>query len=174
MSLFNCTVGENKVPKWGYSITKEELDPEKTAKASGREVRVSHKHAREICKTIKGMMLTQAKQYLRDVTAKKKPVPFTRFKKKAGHRHGLEKTYAGRYPVKAAKQILKILEGAEANAENKGLDTERLRVMHASAYPGMKVKRYMQRARGRATPRFQILSHVEIALEEQPETAEEA
>jgi len=107
MSLFNCTVGENKVPKWGYSITKEELDPEKTAKASGREVRVSHKHAREICKTIKGMMLTQAKQYLRDVTAKKKPVPFTRFKKKAGHRHGLEKTYAGRYPVKAAKQILK-------------------------------------------------------------------
>jgi large subunit ribosomal protein L22 len=160
------------VPKWGYSITEEELDPEKTVKASGREVRVSHKHAREICKTIKGMMLTRAKQYLRDVMAKKKPVPFTRFKKKAGHRHGMEKAYAGRYPVKAAKHVLKILEGAEANAENKGLDTERLRVIHASAYPGMKVKRYMQRAHGRATPRFQILCHIEIALEEKPETTE--
>jgi large subunit ribosomal protein L22 len=160
------------VPKWGYSITEEELDPEKTVKASGREVRVSHKHAREICKTIKGMMLTRAKQYLRDVMAKKKPVPFTRFKKKAGHRHGMEKAYAGRYPVKAAEHVLKILEGAEANAENKGLDTERLRVIHASAYPGMKVKRYMQRAHGRATPRFQILCHIEIALEEKPETTE--
>jgi len=161
------------VPKWGYSITEEELDPEKTVKASGREVRVSHKHAREICKAIKGMMLTQAKQYLRDVMAKKKPVPFTRFKKKAGHRRGLEKAFAGRYPVKAAKHVLKILEGAEANAENKGLDTERLRVMHASAYPGIKVKRYMPRAHGRSAPTFQTLCHIEIALEERAETGEE-
>jgi large subunit ribosomal protein L22 len=162
------------VPKWGYSITEEELDPEKTVKASGREVRVSHKSAREICKSVKGMMLTQAKQYLKDVIAKKRPVPFTRFKKKAGHRHGLERTYAGRYPVKAAKQILKVLEGAEVNAENKGLDIERLRIIHASAYPGMKIKRYMPRAHGRASPDFETLCHIEVALEEQTETVEES
>jgi len=162
------------VPKWGYSIAEEELDLEKTVKASGREVRVSHKHAREVCKTIKGMMLTQAKKYLRDVIAKKKPVLFKRFKKKAGHRRGLEKAYTGKYPIKAAKHILKVLEGAEANAENKGLDSDRLRIIHASAYPGMKVKRFMPRAHGRATPKFQILSHIEIALEEQRETVEEA
>jgi large subunit ribosomal protein L22 len=162
------------VPKWGYSIAEEELDPEKTVKASGREVRVSHKSAREVCKTIKGMKLTQAKQYLRDVMDKKRAVPFRRFKKKAGHRHGLEKTYAGKYPVKAAEHILKIVEGAEANAEYKGLDTERLRIMHASAYPGMKIKRYMQRAQGRATPKFNTLSHIEIVLEERSETGEKA
>jgi len=162
------------VPKWGYSITEEELDPEKTVKASGREVRVSHKSAREICKSIKGMMLTQAKQYLKDVIAKKRPVPFTRFKKKAGHRHGLERAYAGRYPVKAAKQILKVLEGAEVNAENKGLDTERLRIIHASAYPGMKIKQYMPRAHGRTSPKFETLCHIEVALEEQTETVEES
>jgi large subunit ribosomal protein L22 len=165
---------EYKVPKWGYSITEEELDPEKTVKASAREARVSHKSAREICKTIKGMMLTQAKKYLKDVITKKRSVPFRRFKKKAGHRHGLEKAYAGRYPVKAAKQVLKILEGAEANAEYKGLDTDRLRIIHASAYPGMKIKRYTQRASGRSTPNFETLCHFEIALEEQPETGEEA
>lgn len=162
------------MPKWGYSITEDELDPEKTVKASGREVRVSHKSAREVCKTIKGMMLIQAKRYLKDVMAKKRPVPFRRFKKKAGHRHGLEKAYAGRYPVKAAKHILKVLEGAEANAEYKGLDTERLRIIHASAYPGMKIKRYIPRAFGRATPKFQTLCHIEVALEEQPETGEGA
>jgi large subunit ribosomal protein L22 len=157
------------MPKWGYSIT-EELDPEKTIKASAREVRVSHKHAREVCKAIKGMTLTKAKQYLNDVIAKKQPVPYTRFRKKAGHRHGLTKAYAGKYPVKTSKIILKLLESAEANGEYKGLDTERLRIIHASAYPGMKLKRFMRRAQGRTTPKFQTLSHIELALEEKPET----
>jgi large subunit ribosomal protein L22 len=162
------------VPKWGYSIIEGELDPEKTVKASGREIRVSHKLAREVCRTIKGMMLTQAKQFLKEVMAKEKPVPIRRFRKKVGHRHGLVKAFAGRYPVKAAKNILKLLDGAEANAENKGLDTDRLRIVHAAAYPGMKIKRYKPRAQGRSSPKFETLTHIELALEEKPETGEEA
>jgi large subunit ribosomal protein L22 len=157
------------VPKWGYSITQEELDPEKAVKASGREIRVSHKNTREVCRTIKGMMLTQAKAYLKDVMIKKKAVPYKRFTKKLGHRHGLEKAFVGKYPIKAAKQVLKVLEGAEANAENKGLDTDRLRIIHAAASQGMKLKRFKPRAQGRATPKFEILTHIEIALEEKPE-----
>jgi large subunit ribosomal protein L22 len=156
------------MPKWGYSIT--DVDPEKTAKASGRELRISHKHAREVCKTIKGMKLDQAKEYLRQVILKKKPVPFRRFNKKVPHRHGLENAFAGRYPVNAAQQILKVLEGAEANAELKGLDIERLKIIHASAYPGMKIKRYIQRAFGRSSPRFNTFSHVELILEEMEAT----
>ncbi len=152
------------MPKWGYSIT--ELDPERTVKASGREVRVSHKAAREVCNTIKGMVLSEAKEFLQQVIQKKKPVPFRRFKKKVGHRHGLEKAFAGRYPVKAAQKILEVLEGAEANADFKGLDPENLRIIHASAYPGMKIKRYVSRAFGRSSPRFKTLCHIEIALEE--------
>jgi large subunit ribosomal protein L22 len=163
---------EYEVPKWGYSIPEEELDPEKTVKASEREVRVSHKSAREVCRTVKGMMLTQAKEYLEDVTLKKKPVPFRRFRKKAGHRHGLNKAFAGRYPVKAAARVLKLLEGAEANAENKGLDTDRLRIIHAATSQGMKVKRDKPRAQGRSSPSYNILCHIEIALEEQPEKGE--
>jgi large subunit ribosomal protein L22 len=152
------------MPKWGYSIT--ELDPDKTAKASGRELRVSPKHAREVCKTIKGMKLDQAKEYLRQVMAKKKPVPFRRYKKNVGHRHGIEKAFAGRYPVKTAQKILRVLESAEINAEYKGLDVERLRIIHASAYPGMKIKGYIERAFGRSSPRFETLCHVELVLEE--------
>ena len=63
------------MPKWGYSIIEEMLNPEKTAKASGRELKVSHKASREICKAIKGRMLNDAKEYLRDVMAKKKQFP---------------------------------------------------------------------------------------------------
>jgi len=156
------------MPEWGYSVL--ELDPEKTAKASGRELRVSPKSAREVCSTIKGMKLDQARNFLRQVILKKKPVPFRRHKKKVGHRRGLQKAYAGRYPVKAAQKVLKVLESAEANAEYKGLDIERLRIMHASAYPGMKIKRYIPRAFGRASPRFETLCHVELVLEQMEET----
>jgi large subunit ribosomal protein L22 len=162
------------VPKWGYSITEEELDPEKTVKASAREIRVSHKSAREICRTIKGMMLTQAKDFLEEVSAKEKPVPFRRYTKKLGHRHGLQKAFAGRYPVKAAREIRKLLLGAEANAENKGLDTDRMRIIHAATSQGMKVKRSLPRAQGSNSPLIDIMVHVEIALEEQPEKGEGA
>ncbi len=154
------------MPKWGYSIIAEELDPEKTVKASGRELRVSHKHAREVCRTIKGMTLIQAKDYLKDVMEKKKAVPFRRYNKKAGHRHGLIKAAAGRYPVNAAQKTLKLLTAAEANAENKGLDTEKLKIIHAAAYPGMKVKRYTPRAHGSASPKYDVLTHMELVLGE--------
>ena len=156
------------MPKWGYSIIAEELDPEKTAKASGREIRVSHKAAREVCRTVKGMMLSKAKTYLRDVIEKKKAVPFRRYKKKVGHRSGLNKTFAGRYPVKTSQKILRVIEAAEANAENKGLDLDRLRILHAAAYPGIKIKRYTPRAHGRASPKYETTTHIEIVLQEKP------
>jgi len=165
---------EHGMPKWGYSIAEEELDPEKTVKASVREIRVSHKSLREICRAINGMKLARAKQFLKDVVGKKKAVPFTRFRKKSGHRHGLVNAFAGRYPVKAAAEVLKLLKGAEANAESKGLDTDRLKIVHATSSQGMKVKRYVPRAHGRTSPSFEVLCHVEVALEEQPEIGEKA
>ncbi len=161
------------MPKWGYSIIAEELDPEKTAKASGREIRVSHKAAREVCHAIKGMKLANVKEYLRDVIDKKKAIPFKRYKKKLGHRRGLQKAYAGRYPIKAAQKVLLVVEGAEANAENKGLDVDRLRVFHAAAYQGMKIKRFTPRAHGRASPKYDTTTHIEIVLEEKPGQGEE-
>ncbi|MCD6592865.1 50S ribosomal protein L22 [Candidatus Bathyarchaeota archaeon] len=157
-------VGDRQLPKWGYSVVG--LDPDVTVKASGRELRISPKSAREVCAAIKGMKLNEAKEFLEQVIKKKKAVPFKRFNKKLPHRRGLQKAAAGRYPVKAAKKILSVLENAEANANFKGLDTENLKIIHASAYPGTKIKRYIPRAMGRATPRFETLCHVEIVLEE--------
>jgi large subunit ribosomal protein L22 len=162
------------MPKWGYSIASEELDPETTVKASGREVRVSHKHEREVCRTIKGMMLNQAKEYLRDVMEKKKVVPFRRYQKKLGHHTGIVGAFAGRYPVNAAQKTLKLLQQAQANAENKGLDTDNLKIIHAAAYPGMKVKRFTPRAHGRASPKFDTLTHIEIVLAEKQGQGETA
>ncbi|MCW3984427.1 MAG: 50S ribosomal protein L22 [Candidatus Bathyarchaeota archaeon] len=161
------------MPKWGYSIINEMLNPEKTAKASGRELKISHKAAREVAKAIKGMDLAQAKDFLRDVVAKKRPVPYTRFTKKLGHKGGMQKRCVGRYPVKTAEQVLRVLQAAQANAENKGLDVDRLRVMHSAAYQGVKLKRYTPRAHGRASPKYDVLTHVEIVLEEKATSGEQ-
>jgi len=152
------------MPEWGYSITN--LDSAKTVKASGRELRVSHKAAREVCTAIKGMTLDQAKEYLNKVMQKKQPVPFRRYNKKLGHRHGVKNAFAARYPVKTAQRILQVLEGAEANAEFRGFDLERLRIIHAAAYPGMKLQRSTPRAFGRSSPKVQTLTHVELVLEQ--------
>ncbi len=160
------------MPKWGYSIQNELLDPETTVKASARELRVSHKHAREVCRTIKGMTLTQAKTYLQDVMEKKKAVPFRRYQKKAGHRKGLENDFAGRYPIKTAAKLFKLLQAAEANAQHKNLDTQNLKITHAAAYPGMKMKRYTPRAHGRASPKYDTTTHIELALTQIQQTGE--
>jgi large subunit ribosomal protein L22 len=169
--LLICKAGRS-MPKFGYSTI--ELDMEKTVKASGRELRISPKHAREVCTAIKGMRLEAAKRYLRRVIAKEQPIPFRRFVKKLGHRHGLQKAMVGKYPVKAATRVLEVLESAEGNAEFKGLDIERLRIIHSSAYPGMKLKRAIPRAFGRSTPKNKTLTHVEIMLREMEEIKEGA
>ncbi|MEM2875647.1 MAG: 50S ribosomal protein L22 [Candidatus Bathyarchaeia archaeon] len=150
------------MPKWGYSVTN--FDPYTMVKASGREVSVSHKASREVCKAIKGMKLEMAKEFLQRIMLKEQAVPFKRYKKKIGHRRGLQKFYAGRYPVKAAKHVMKVLENAEANAEHTGLDIENLYVIHASAYPGVKRRKSIPRAFGRASPYYDTLTHIELVL----------
>ena len=152
------------MPQYGYSIFG--LDPDRTAIASARDIDISPKAAREICNTIKGMFLDKAKEYLEEVTLKKKAVPYKRHKKHVAHRKELSKWPAGRYPIKAAEKILEVLENAENNAEFKGLDVERMKIIHASSQKGMIVKRYIPRAHGSSTPRFNYLSHIEIAIEE--------
>ncbi|RLF20764.1 MAG: 50S ribosomal protein L22 [Thermoprotei archaeon] len=152
------------MPTWGYSV--KELDPERTAKASGRNLRIHFKHAVEICREIRGKHIGEAERILKEVIALRRPVPFRRFHGKVAHKRQLSGWPAGRYPVKAAKAILEVLENARANAEYKGLDTSRLWVVHACAQKAMKIKKYIPRAFGRATPFFKQLTHVEIVLEE--------
>jgi large subunit ribosomal protein L22 len=153
------------MPKFGYSIFG--LDPDKTAKASGRELAVSPKAAREVCKVIKGMRLIEAKEFLEGVIEKKRPVPYFRYKKQIPHRRGLEGWCSGKYPVKTAQEILRLLDGVEANAETKDLELEKLRVIHAAAQRARKIKKFVPRAFGKSSPDFEKLAHVEIVVLEE-------
>ena len=152
------------MPEFGYSFA--EYDPAIHVRASRREADVSPKAAREVCRAIKGMTIPEARRFLEDVIDKKKPVAYRRYKRETPHRRGLVGFHAGGYPVKAAKEVLKTLDNLEANADFKGLDTERIRIIHAAAQRGFKVKSYMPRAFGRSSPSFNTLTHIELVGKE--------
>jgi len=158
------------MPKWGYSFAEQKYDRDRLAKASGRDLRIKPKHAREICAVIKGMKVEQAKTFLEKVIQIKQSVPFRRFKKKVAHKKDLKqfKWPAGRYPQKAAASIFEILSAVESNAEYKGLDIDLCRIIHAASQRGRVIKRYIERAHGRSTAKFKHLAHVEIVIYEFP------
>lgn len=138
---------------------------ENAVRAMGYEIPISFKHAVEICAAIRGKKVLNAMKFLEDVINLKKPVPFRKYKKKVAHKRGLNKWYAGRYPQKAAKYILDVLKNLVANAEYKGLNKDELILVHAQAKKGRKLKRYIPRAFGRATPKFKTLTTVEFVAE---------
>jgi len=138
----------------------------KTAKASGKALKISPKHSVEICRTIRGMYLDDAREFLEAVIRKETAVPFKRHNKKVGHRRGLKGWPSGRYPVKAATQILQVLDNAEANAEYKGLETEDLKIVHISSHRGYIVRGWTARAFGRASPFNTPTTHIQVVLGE--------
>ncbi len=149
-----------------YSI---KVEGDKYAKAFGRNLPLSLKDSVNLCRALKGMKLDDAKDYLEDVIKKKKAVPYFRYLDSISHRKGMG---PGRYPVKEAKYILKVLENAEANAEDKELDTDSLYIMHIAAHKGEVYKRYMPRAMGRSTEIRRDRVHIEVILEEREEKEE--
>ncbi len=148
------------MPTWRYSV---QLDPTRTAVASLRDVDVSYKEMVELLDVIRGKKLSEARRILEEVAEKKRAVPFKRHYGKVGHRRGMG---PGRYPVKAAKKLLALLDNVENNAEFKGLDVENLWIIHVAAHKGLTIKRFMPRAFGRSTPKVKQMVHVEIAVEE--------
>jgi len=144
----------------GYT---QKANPEITAKAYGREIRVSPKHCEEVSRSIRGMNVEVAKNFLKEVAAKKRPVKYTRYKKFLSHKRGIG---PGRFPVKAAEKILGIIESAQNNAEYKGLDSENMRIYTIAIHRGRFIKKYMPRAHGRSTRWFDCTSNIEVILEE--------
>ena len=69
-----------------YSYAFQGFDATKHVRASIREKKISHKHARETAKAIKGLTLEKARDYMLSVIAKERAIPFARFKNQVGHR----------------------------------------------------------------------------------------
>ena len=74
-------------------------------------------------------------------------------------------------PRKAARLIEKILKSAVANAREKGgrEQLDALTVSEVQVGPGPTLKRWLPRARGRATPIRKRTSHIRITLRDAPQ-----
>jgi large subunit ribosomal protein L22 len=129
------------------------------AKAYGRRIDMSPKHAMEICNHIKGMNAVKADELLTRIYKKQQYLPIKRYLKKIGHKPGM---MAGQYPVKAARIIQKILRNAMSNAEQKGMDKEKLVIVHANAHRGPTYAR--RKPKGRWTYHQIDTTHVEIIV----------
>jgi len=153
------------MPQFGYSF--QNYDKTKHVRASIREKDISHKHAREISLAIKGKSIEKARELLENVIAKKEAIPYRRYNNEVAHRSNIrDGFFAGRFPKKAASEFLRMLDNLESNAEYKGMDLDRLRIIGAAVHKGTKLKRFQPRAMGRSSPKFDTLVHVEVVAQE--------
>jgi len=152
-----------KMGRYNYAF--QNFDATKHVRASIREKKISHKHARETAKAIKGLTLEKARDYMLSVVAKERAIPFRRFKNQVGHKSD-PGMMSGRYPQKTAREFLKLLDNLESNAEYKGMDMDRLKIINATTHKGVIIKRFIPRAQGRATDKNDALTHVELVAQE--------
>lgn len=143
----------------------ENYDSTRHVRASIREKEISHKHAREIALAINGLAIEKARDYLRAVISKQRSVPFRRYKKQVGHKSD-PGVMSGRYPGKSAIEFLKGIDNLESNAEYKGMDLDRLKIVNVTVHKGVLIRRFIPRAMGRATPKNNVLTHVELVAQE--------
>ena len=139
-------------------------EKENMARAAGVALPISFKQSVEICTFIKNKNINEAKKLLQNVAEKKLAVPFTRYNSDLSHK---KKIGPGRYPEKASKTFIKLIEDVEANAQFKGLNTSNLVISHISAHKAGKAWHY-----GRKTRRKMKRTNVEIFVEEQSKKSE--
>lgn len=89
---------------------------EKSGRVYGRSLRISKKSSALVCSRLDGMNLDKGRRLLSDLVTQ---------------RRSLE----GKYYTNVSSELLQLLGSAQANAEAKGLDPEKL-VIHASAHEG--------------------------------------
>ncbi len=143
----------------------QNYDTTRHVRAAVREKQISHKHAREIAVQIKGLSIEKARDYLQSVVNKQRAVPFRRYKNQVGHRSD-PGVMSGRYPEKSATEFIKLLDNLESNAEYKGMDLDRLKIVNATVHKGVLIKRFIPRAFGRASPKNNVLTHIELVAQE--------
>ncbi|XP_055279372.1 60S ribosomal protein L17-like [Moschus berezovskii] len=126
------------------------------------------------------MHIRKATKYLKDVTLKKRSVPFRGYNGEVG-RCAQAKQWGctqGQRPKKSAEFLLHMLRNAESNAELKGLDVDSLVIEPIQMNKAPKMRRRTYRAHGRINPYMSSPCHIEMILTEKeqivPKPEEEA
>lgn len=177
-------------PQSGYT---QLLQGSRLATARSVQVDMHVKHCFEVCRAIKNKTAGEAIAFLNqvlkidsnraDVRRKAAAVPFrlgsgNKRKRRSGpsmvgHRKG--GIGPGRFPVKASREIIKVIESAMENAryQYEDIDAEEMLITHIAAHRGRIRKGWIPRARGRATPSNHYQVNLEVFLEDMNTTVDE-
>lgn len=138
--------------------SRELYDKENMARVIGKSLPISTKFCVEICNLIRYKNTTQAKKILNETISLKKAIPFKMFNGGLAHKRSIG---PGRFPKKAATEIVNLLESVEANAQFKGLNTSNLSIIHINAHLASRPWHY-----GRQRRRKSKRTHLEIVVAE--------
>lgn len=128
------------------------------AVAKATSLPVSTKMSVEICRSIRGKPLNKVIAHMEDVIDFKRPVEVVKFNWDLGHKPGYG---PARYPINTAKAFLSLLKLLKANAENKGLNSDKLIVSFAKADFGPHRWHYGRQRRTRMKD-----THIEVRVKE--------
>ncbi len=123
--------------------------------------RISMKDSREIGRMIKNKRVLDAIRFLERVIKLEQPVEFRRYTEGAAHKKGIKG--GGRYPVNASKEILKLLKSIIKDAENRGMDVEKIYIKYfvvSKGYRFYRPRRIRFRPQRAKSTNIYILSEV--------------
>ena len=171
-----------QLPQKGFT---QPLQGNRLSVARATNVDVHVKACFEICRTVRAMTAGAAVRKLEkvllidsdrpDIRAKAEAIPYrlgsgNKKRKRSGpsmvgHRKG--GMGPGRYPVKASRVVIKLLNSAMDNArhQHEDIDAEDMIITHIAAHRGTIKRGFMPRARGRATPKNHYQVNLEVFLE---------
>ncbi|MCX8158574.1 MAG: 50S ribosomal protein L22 [Candidatus Diapherotrites archaeon] len=143
--------------------TELQIDEKKIVKAMLKNKPISTKYAIELCRELKNKPINKAERFLRDIVEMKRFLPLRKYNKKVPHRRGnaISKTKSGKYPVKTAKVFLELLQNLKANADYKGLDSEKLILKHLFASYGFRRITFQPQGRISGKRRKKKSTHLE-------------
>ncbi len=127
---------------------------------------ISRKHSVEVARFIRGKKLKDVLRILDEIIDLRTPVKLTKHNRGVAHKSGVG---PGRYPVKVAKHIKKVILSAKANGEQQGLKNLEEAVVIVEANKGQTLPHGGRKigTRRKATHIF-----VKLVVEEKKEKAE--
>jgi large subunit ribosomal protein L22 len=116
------------------------FDEKTMVKVMGRNLPISHKASFEVANFVKGKKVEWALKALDRVLEKTTAVPYKRYNADVAHKAG--KIGPARYPAKVSIHLIALLKNLQGAARSKGLDQQKLTIIHAAVQKAPLRQRY--------------------------------
>ncbi len=132
--------------------------------ARAHDINASYKDLGAVCAAVRYLKVSSALAVLDAVISKDHAIPYLRHNKHMGSRHELGGSKGG-YPVKAAREVRKVIVNAAANAWNTGRPSEDMVIVGACANKTRIERRYPSKgslAWGRGMYGMSAMNHSDL------------